>query len=189
MPVECKCEVCGGLFTVPPSVKATGRGRCCSPSCSGMRRRTPIVARLAAMTQKESGDGCWIFTGMADDDGYGQIEDADLGKRPAHIVAWELTRGLVPKGWDVHHTCRNTRCVNPAHLELLSHLAHLSGEFSSQAKLTALQVQTIRERFALGGETRVELAKEFGVCRWTIGNIIRGHNWKEVGDYAQAALG
>lgn len=41
-----------------------------------------------------------------------------------HRYAYGVLHGRIPDGFDVHHTCRNTLCVNPEHLEALSTLSH-----------------------------------------------------------------
>jgi hypothetical protein len=39
----------------------------------------------------------------------------------AHRVAWELEHGPVPDGLTLDHRCCVRHCVNPAHLEPVSH--------------------------------------------------------------------
>lgn len=60
--------------------------------------------------------GCWNFTGCLTDDGYGKF---GVGRRVlrAHRVAYQLMVGEIPLGLDIDHLCRNTRCINPAHME------------------------------------------------------------------------
>lgn len=36
--------------------------------------------------------------------------------RSAHSWAWQLANGPIPEGYQVHHTCGNTSCVNHEHL-------------------------------------------------------------------------
>jgi len=52
--------------------------------------------------------------------GYGVIQvgthDASKHTR-VHRLAYELLVGPIPEGLVLDHTCRVTRCVNPAHLE------------------------------------------------------------------------
>jgi hypothetical protein len=39
----------------------------------------------------------------------------------AHKFAYETLVGLVPQGLELDHLCRNTSCVNPDHLEPITH--------------------------------------------------------------------
>ena len=53
------------------------------------------------------------------------------------------------------------------------------GERHHNAKLTAEQVQEIRERYAAGGVLQRELAVEYGVTNSRISSLTRGMGWKE----------
>jgi hypothetical protein len=39
-------------------------------------------------------------------------------------MAYELLVGPIPQGKELHHTCRNRRCCNPAHLQPLTRSEH-----------------------------------------------------------------
>lgn len=74
---------------------------------------------MAAFWEKAavtSGQSCWEWQGAKNAKGYGNFRS-----RSAHVVAFELTNGPVPKGLEVDHTCKNRSCVNPAHLEAVTH--------------------------------------------------------------------
>ena len=67
---------------------------------------------------KISESGCWLWRHPLSQDGYGQIFWQGQ-MRGAHRVVWMLLRGN-PIG-ELDHTCRVRNCVNPDHLEIVSH--------------------------------------------------------------------
>jgi hypothetical protein len=67
------------------------------------------------------GNGCWIWQGAHDYDGYGLINRLPLHRGNAHIYFYKLHVGLVPEGLEIDHLCRVRDCVNPAHLKPKPH--------------------------------------------------------------------
>ena len=65
--------------------------------------------------------GCWLWTGVRDRKGYGQLWCHGRTAR-SHRVAYELERGPIPPGLTIDHLCRNPSCVNPMHLEPVTRL-------------------------------------------------------------------
>ena len=57
---------------------------------------------------------------------------------------------------------------------------HAHGEAVGTAKLTAEEVQEIREIYVTGGANQIELAELFGVTRSNIGFIVREKSWKHL---------
>ena len=83
-------------------------------------------------------DSCWLWTGTTDQHGYGQFWSK--GRRYAvHRLSYRLAHGDIPKGlvldhlchgWDVNckaegNWCRHRSCVNPDHLEAVTHRENL----------------------------------------------------------------
>jgi hypothetical protein len=67
---------------------------------------------------------CWIWTAALDTRGYGKFGttvDHVPHLRMAHRVAWELVNGPFPEGLEPDHLCLNHGCVNPSHLEPVTH--------------------------------------------------------------------
>src|SRR5262245_50217783 len=63
---------------------------------------------------------CWEWIGARDSRGYGNVK---VGRhvRKAHRVVYEALRGPIPTPMECDHRCRVPWCVNPAHMELVSH--------------------------------------------------------------------
>ena len=63
--------------------------------------------------------GCWEWTGARQAVGYGYFWD---GKRRTYAHRWSYERhvGPIPDGLTIDHLCRNTSCVNPAHMEIVT---------------------------------------------------------------------
>lgn len=75
--------------------------------------------------------GCWEWAASLTG-GYGTIEyrRAEVGgsRRTvrAHRASYELAKGPIPPGLCLDHLCRNTRCVNPDHLEAVTQQENVS---------------------------------------------------------------
>lgn len=69
------------------------------------------------LTKTES---CWLWTGVINVDGYAMFWN---GKRTigAHRWSYEHFVGPIPKGLELDHLCRVRHCVNPSHLEPVTH--------------------------------------------------------------------
>ena len=63
---------------------------------------------------------CWLWVAARIGNGYGNFWD---GHRVvlAHRFAYELLVGPIPDGLEPDHLCRVRHCVNPAHLEPVTH--------------------------------------------------------------------
>ncbi|GAA2071951.1 HNH endonuclease signature motif containing protein [Williamsia deligens] len=63
--------------------------------------------------------GCWEWRGALFSTGYGAfVHDRKTVK--AHRFAYEQAVGPIAEGLVIDHLCRNTRCVNPEHLEAVT---------------------------------------------------------------------
>lgn len=79
---------------------------------------TPFMERI----QFEPMSGCWLWDGSRDSKGYGQYRDPETNRNlRAHRVCYEFNVGPIPDGMELDHKCRNRACVNPDHLEPVSH--------------------------------------------------------------------
>jgi len=86
---------------------------------------------------------------------------------------YELIKGPVPHKGTLDHLCRKRSCINPEHLEVVSHAENCRR--GANAKLTMEQVVEIKKLH--GKKTQREIAKQYGVSRATIGYIFQGKRW------------
>ncbi len=63
--------------------------------------------------------GCWVWQDALNN-GYGDFWNGERQVR-AHRYSYELHRGPIPEGLVMDHLCRNPACVNPDHLEAVTH--------------------------------------------------------------------
>lgn len=86
---------------------------------------TPLEDRYA-IVETGFGTACWIWIMSLDGRGYAQMWDTRTRRlRRAHRVYYEVFVGPIPDGLHIDHLCRVTNCVNPAHLEPVTHRENL----------------------------------------------------------------
>lgn len=80
----------------------------------------PIQRRFWAKVDRNHPSGCWVWlagTSM----GYGTFNPIKGKPERAHRYAFMALRGAIPRGLVLDHLCRNRRCVNPEHLDPVTH--------------------------------------------------------------------
>ena len=85
-----------------------------------MPRWGTLPERFEEKVMPEPNSGCWIWTGRLTDKGYGIILVSGRPER-AHRVSLALAGIPIPVGMEPDHKCRIRCCVNPAHLEPVTH--------------------------------------------------------------------
>ena len=148
--------------------------------------RGTLAERFWAKVEKAGPDECWLWTAGATYRGYGTIKFNGKPKG-AHHVAWFFKF----ERWPTYllHSCDTPACVNPTHLregDPASNMADCKakgrnprGIRHGRAKLNDDQVREIR-RLLLGGVTKAEIGRRFGVTTRNIRSISNGEIWTHV---------
>ena len=72
------------------------------------------------MISPEPNSGCWLWAGALNSKGYGNVR-INGRNHLAHRVSYTMHKGPIPSGLELDHLCRVTSCVNPDHLEAVTH--------------------------------------------------------------------
>lgn len=143
------------------------------------------------------GDCCIEWPGSTQNTGYGKTTVA-RNSDYTHRHAYRLTKGEIPKGLEVCHTCDNRKCINPNHLFLGTRAENMAdamakgriakgerlsvlhqGTKCHMAKLSDNDVIQIREMKRVGVKTS-DVAGKFNVSPDNIRRIIRRDTWRHI---------
>lgn len=80
--------------------------------------------RLLAGCRIGAWNECWPWLRTTNNHGYGMISVNGL-RTYAHRLAFLLYKGPFPLGTEVDHLCNTRGCVNPGHLEAVTHSENL----------------------------------------------------------------
>ena len=129
--------------------------------------------------------GCWEWTGKLSQ-GYGRME---VRRRSiaAHRVAYQVFVGPIADGKQLDHLCRNTCCVNPAHLEPVTSRENTLRGFGPTARHA--RQQACRNGHALTGANlyvRTSGQRVCKACRRVADKAFREANSVSRNAYARA---
>lgn len=157
-------------------------------------KRLMLAERFWSKVRKSS--GCWLWKGAVRNDGYGWFSRTrQEGPERAHRMAWQLIRGIIPKGKQVLHKCDTPQCVRLSHLFLGTHRDNMSDMFAKgrrvaargsengKAKLSEGKVLELFKQYASGRYTCRSLALQMGMGNSTVAHVLgrrRQFSWVKI---------
>lgn len=121
----------------------------------------------------EKQTGCWLWQGSKISTGYGNLRVN--GKYVlAHRYMYELVKGKIPNGLELDHLCRNHLCINPTHLETVTHAENCRR--GVRAKLSHKIVEEIKE-LKRNHQSTAFIADYYNVDVHTINSVLNGKAW------------
>lgn len=137
------------------------------------------------------GDGCWLWHGSKDKDGYGVFKGEHDGivYTKAHRYSFVIHKGPIVTGLSVCHTCDVPACVNPAHLVVGSTAFNMADKIAkgrSRVLFGANQPRAILnedQARAILNDPRphAQIAAEYGVAIPTISSLKTRVSWSHLG--------
>ena len=119
---------------------------------------------------------CWIWQRYKDEYGYGKITVDGVGYQ-SHRHYYAMEKGPIPTGLQVDHLCFVPSCVNPDHLEAVTHIEN--SRRRRYVLLTEDKIPIIKQ-LREWGATYETIAPIFGVKPITIYAACAGRNWKNL---------
>jgi hypothetical protein len=112
-----------------------------------------LMERFWAKVDKT--DDCWLWTGATTGAGYGSFRDSVAAKRvDTHRFVYAACVGPIPDGLVIDHLCTVKLCVNPAHMEPVTHRTNVLRS-GSHVALNDLKTQCPRGHAYAGDNVRV----------------------------------
>lgn len=85
-----------------------------------------LPPRMRNKVRIDADSGCWLWVGALQSRGYGCGGSKADGMWLAHRRSYELLAGPIAPRLTIDHLCRTPRCINPAHLEVVTMAENLS---------------------------------------------------------------
>jgi len=192
--ILCKCD-CGALKKIRYDMLISGRRKSCG--CKKQINNDDYIQKLYERIYKKSEknlNGCLIWKGACNKNGYGQISIRDLvNKKKKYVLLHRLIYKLNNKNFDeknyVLHSCDVRNCIEISHLYDGSHIDNMNdmvkknrqhkrpGELHPLAKLKNCEVEMIRNLYKNQRLSLSTLSKKFNVSLTTIHNIVKNKTW------------
>ena len=136
----------------------------------------PRAAERLARSYRVETNGCWRWLKALTTVGYGHFHFLNAYYQ-AHRFLFVLSGGRVPDGMNLDHLCRKRWCVNPEHLEAVTHAENVRR--GAGTKLTPDQVRVIHGMHRLGLSQRA-IGRALRVDHSTVSRILNGHRWGHI---------
>lgn len=173
-----------------------------------MRKTKPTIERWEAKVIRDYEGSCWLWVpAFLANTSYGAIRDETKKIWRAHRWGYTYFRGEIPEKMTLDHLCKNTWCVNPEHLEVVTaeenrrrywegrerclngHLLKIAGFTSMKGKerqcATCMKIQQVSRKIKEAAERR-----KFPATKKPLrSHCSKGHEYTEANTYITPSTG
>lgn len=166
---DINCEYCKKKFR--PKGSST---KFCSSSCRVKGLSLRAIHKMFTRFSIDGITGCWNWQGPLNKGGYA-ISPVTKGlSKVVHRSIFILLIGDVPMDKQLDHLCRNRKCVNPYHLEIVSQKENVRRGLS--AKLSYTIVKNIHSLYKKGLK-QIDIANMFNINQSQISRVLNNKRW------------
>lgn len=121
-----------------------------------------LPPRIVAKIVVDDASGCWLWAAALDDQGYGRVS-WEGRNRKAYRIVWLLLREAIGEGLELDHVCKVRRCVNPDHLEPVTHAENVGrGELGETLRSKYAAPRNCPQGHALEGDNLIVASTKAG---------------------------
>lgn len=121
------------------------------------------INRFWSRVDKDGDSGCWLWKGATNSAGYGHLY-LDGAYTLAHRLSYTSVIGPVTIGKELDHLCRTPRCVNPLHLEPVTHQENVRRGINGQPHETCRKGHSyVGNTYTSGGKRRCRICARANV--------------------------
>lgn len=133
--------------------------------------RTKLNGYADDYTVKDKGykTPCWVWKGKPNEAGYGRTQK-DKKTVLAHRAVYEEYKGEIPAERELDHLCRVPPCVNPEHLDPVTHLENVRrGRARTYTQEKADEAQRLRD----SGASILSISRHIGADWETVKRYLK----------------
>lgn len=148
------------------------------------RNRPHTVASILALTKKQN--NCLIWRGTKRSNGYGVTVFRGV-QTTTHRVMYQLVHGCLPRGYEVDHICNVRDCVNPDHLQAVTHKQNMRRGLERRSTCKAGHLWTKENTYVATVKYRGGVRKQryCRTCRAKHQKEFRKHKQRRAGEVAR----
>jgi hypothetical protein len=103
-----------------------------------IRLKESLQRRIIMSKHQHNGTPCWDWIGHRTKSGYGHLKITDAAgqrhSKSAHTAVYVALYGEIQDGLELDHLCKRRCCVNPEHMEPVTHRENIVRSYAGKCR-------------------------------------------------------